>query len=170
MDKARFWQLIVASRKRAQGSMEAQVRELSAALAALPPPEIEQFQRIFYEHMDAAFHWDLWGAAYIIGEGCSDEDFIDFRAWLISMGPEVYSSALQSAEHLADLAARDDIEDFFFEEFNYVPGQVYEERTGSEMPFIDRQVRSEPEGEPWDEDESVLPQRFPRLWAAFGAE
>lgn len=36
----------------------------------------------------ALYRRDLWAAAYIIGGGCSDDSFIDFRAGLIAQGHE----------------------------------------------------------------------------------
>ena len=32
------------------------------------------------------YRWDMWAAAYLIGGGCSDDGFIDFRAGLIAQG------------------------------------------------------------------------------------
>ncbi|EKC76209.1 hypothetical protein LEA_04821 [human gut metagenome] len=35
--------------------------------------------------------------------GCSDDGFIDFRAWLIAQGKEVYMNALRDPDTLADI-------------------------------------------------------------------
>ena len=41
----------------------------------LPAAEIEAFDRLLYEKIDAAYRWSLWGAAYVINGGCSDDGF-----------------------------------------------------------------------------------------------
>ncbi|MEU1251459.1 DUF4240 domain-containing protein [Micromonospora arida] len=40
--------------------------------------------------------WDVWAAAYLIGGGCSDDSFIDFRAGVIALGREWYERVLAS--------------------------------------------------------------------------
>lgn len=169
MEKARFWELISATRLKANGNMDKHVNNLREELLKLEPEEIIDFERHLRDCMDRAYNWDLWGAAYIIGGGCSDDNFIDFRSWLISMGKDIFESALKDTETLSDVVDRPDIEDCFFEEFLYVPGKVYEEKLGSEMPFLDRGISSEPQGRAWEEDEE-LQERFPKLWKKFEDE
>ncbi|WP_224249083.1 DUF4240 domain-containing protein [Hyalangium gracile] len=86
MDSEKFWRIVMSSRSsfrptQVDGNMEQQLEELRALLLALPPEEIVEFRNFLLAQMDAAFHWDLWGAAYLIAEGCSDDGFTDFRAW-----------------------------------------------------------------------------------------
>jgi len=73
-----------------------------------------------------AYRWDLWGAAYIIGGGCSDDGFIDFQYGLIAKGREIYESALANPDSLADLAIPGEIPN---ELFGYVADNVYEDLT-----------------------------------------
>jgi uncharacterized protein DUF4240 len=172
MDAEQFWKIIESSRRgfepdRVDGNMQQQLEELSRLLSKLPPEEIVGFRDQFLAQMDAAFHWDLWGAAYIIAGGCSDDGFVDFRSWLISMGRRVFEEAVSRAESLLDVADAPGIEDVFFEEFQYVPAQVYEELTGQELPPAPGPFRVEPAGEPWNGDEGELGRRFPGLLARY---
>lgn len=172
MDAAQFWKLIESSRRgfdpdRVDGNMQQQLEELRSLLSKLPPREIVGFRDHFLARMDAAFLWDLWGAAYIIAGGCSDDGFVDFRSWLISMGRRVFENAVSHAESLLEVADAPGIEDVFFEEFQYVPAQVYEKLTGQEIPPAPGPSRVEPAGEPWSEDEGNLARRFPRLLARY---
>ncbi len=167
MNAEHFWQIIDSSRSRfdparAEGNMEQQLAELRDALLRLPPGEVVDFANHFRSQMNRAYHWDLWGAAYIIAGGCSDDGFEDFRSWLISMGRRVFEDALSNPESLLDVADAPGVEDVFFEAFSHVPAQVHEERTGRELPPYPRAVPTVPSGERWSEDE--LHQRFPRLW------
>ncbi|MGZ3459968.1 MAG: DUF4240 domain-containing protein [Archangium sp.] len=127
--------IIESSRKgfdpgRIDGNMAHQLEELRRLLLKLPPGEIVDFRNHLLEQMDAAFRWDLWGAAYIIAGGCSDDGFADFRSWLISMERRVFENAVSNPESLVDVTHAPGVEDVFFEELQYVPAQAYEELTG----------------------------------------
>lgn len=164
-----FWSLIAQSRSASDGDKDAQVEALQSALSQIPPADILDFQRIFDACVDQAYRWDLWGAAYIIRGGCSDDAFIDFRSWLISMGRSIFEGAMADPDSLADVENGPDAEeDAFFEEFAYVASQVYEEVASGEMPHGQRNPPSEPAGDPWKEEGDDLQIRFPRLWAKYG--
>ncbi len=95
MDKAIFWKIIDASRKQGRGDLAAQLEVLRSRLEQLDPDEIVQFGRIFEEYHTKAYTWDLWVAAYLIGGGCSDDGFLDFRGWLISKGEKVFQRGVK---------------------------------------------------------------------------
>src|SRR5437870_12899709 len=63
---------------------------IAKLLRKLTAPELISYQEHFDRFFRAVYRWDLWGAAYIIGGGCSDDGFIDFRYGLIAMGREIY--------------------------------------------------------------------------------
>lgn len=171
MDADRFWAMIQASRKefdatRRDGNMDAQCRLLEKLLGVLAPDDVVAFQRAFDDRMRETYRWDLWGAAYIIEGGCSDDGFTDFRSWLISMGRDVFESALRDPESLVDVASADGVEVCSFEEFQYIPGRVYEEMTDEELPDGDDAAPHDPAGNDWVEED--LPAKFPRLWERYG--
>lgn len=168
MDQATFWQLIDASRRAADGDPEQQMEALKEQLATLPEKEIVAFDRLFTEFWVRAYTWELWGAAYIMGAGCSDDGFMDFRGWLVAKGEAVYRAALLDPESLAE-SVTDADGDGQIEGFQYVAADAWAERTGrdpSEYPHPDVARPSEPSGESWDEEE--IAERFPRLTARFG--
>jgi hypothetical protein len=173
MDSTTFWGIIRESRADfdpalRDGNMNRQVKRFQQLLNDLAPLEIAQIQREFDQRMNEAYRWDLWGAAYIINSGCSDDGFTDFRSWLISMGLEVYAAALRDPESLIDVADTDGIEATSFEEFQYVPSQVYENKTGQDMPDTGVSHPREPAGDRWSEEGNDLSRRLPRLWAKYG--
>jgi hypothetical protein len=165
MTRDQFWQLIdkVKGAKRPEAAIAKLLRKLS-------PPELISYQ----EHFDAlfreAYRWDLWGAAYIIGGGCSDDGFIDFRYGLISKGREICEAAINSPDSLADVAALGEVSN---ELFGYAAGEVYEDLTGDED--LPRQAPPkkppEPSGEEWDFDDGKQnARRLPKLWAKYGCD
>lgn len=172
MDSEKFWGIVRDSRAGfdpglLDGNMDEQLRRLEALLAGMAPEMILAFQRELDQRMSESYRWDLWGAAYVIEGGCSDDGFTDFRSWLISMGRDVYDAALRDPESLLDVADADGVEVTSFEEFQYVPRQVYEEKTGQDMPDTDVERPTDPIGEEWSEDSDDLARRFPKLWAKY---
>lgn len=162
MDINKFWEIIEQTHKSDDEPEEA----LRQILEQLSPEEILSFRTHFIDCMDRAFHWDIWGAAYIIGGGCSDDSFMDFRSGLISLGREAFEAMLQKPESILNYVTPEELEDCFFEEFQYVAADVYEAKTGQDVPIYLREVSSEPQGQEWD-NEDDLNKRFPKLAALF---
>ncbi|APV48618.1 hypothetical protein BWI17_02310 [Betaproteobacteria bacterium GR16-43] len=169
MDHAEFWTIVESSKATSGGSFDGYADSLASRLEALPPEKIIAFQRTFDELRNKAYSWDLWGAAYVIGGGCSDDAFTDFRSWLISMGRETYEKALVDPESLATVTiGPNGEEDAFFEEFAYMAARAYEEKTGRNMTYESASSPAEPSGIEWEEDGDDLAQRYPKLHAKYG--
>ena len=172
MTKDQFWYLIAASRSdfkanRRDGNMDLQARRMEQLLSDLPPAEVMEFERLFIQFDDDAYRYDLWAAAYIINNGCSDDGFTDFRAWLISMGREVYEAAISNPESLANVAGNPGIEVCAFEEFGSIAGEVLIAKEALDgVDLTPRDGSRDPIGEHWEDND--LPERFPKLWAKFG--
>jgi len=163
-----FWDIDAGAKANAGGVWERRTDTFADLLERLPPAEIVEFERNFREQRARAYTWDLWGAGYILGGGCSDDGFMDFRAWLISMGKEVFETAHRDPDSLAEIKFGPEScqeEDVFFEEYAYIPMEVYEKVTGEEMPMPEVWEADEPVGTAWDEEGDGLAERFPRLWA-----
>lgn len=171
MDKQEFWRIIDASRLAAEGHVEQQIDTLREELLALSPAAIVEFDGTFHEYDARAYHWDLWAAAYIIGGGCADDGFSDFRSWLISRGEKVFEAALANPESLLDVITEDDLDlDCQCEPIAYVAVQTWEEKTGKtfeDYPELTVDYPAEPQGEEWAEDGDELEKRFPKLCARF---
>ncbi|MGE0440212.1 MAG: DUF4240 domain-containing protein [Gemmatimonadales bacterium] len=161
MTRDQFWAVIESARR---ADPDEPAEGLRTMLGRLGLPEIASFQAHFDELFDGAFRWDLWGAAYLMGGGCSDDGFIDFRSGLISHGRRVYEAALADPDSLA--ALDDHVDD---EAYGSVAAQVYAAKGGGELPRA-RAVSTEPAGEPWNfEDEAQNWKRLPRLCEEYGA-
>lgn len=131
MNLEQFWQIVAESRQdfdpgHRDGNMEKQAKRLAQLLNALTARDVIEFDRIFTGLFHRAYRWDLWRAAYLIESGCSDDGFMDFRYWLISMGCDVFEAALADPDSLASVAAAPGIEDCAIEEFGYVAASVLE--------------------------------------------
>lgn len=174
-----FWAIIADSRARAKqnppskdrGFLDLQIEELRQLLWQLPVDDIVMYQRHFASYMRLAYRWDIWGAAYWLGGGCSDDGFLDFRSCLISLGKELFFQILNDPDTLAEIVDRPDVPYMQTEGFQYVATRVYREKTGQDsmpelkdaQPWLD-----EPAGDLFDfEDEEVMRRRYPRLVAKF---
>jgi hypothetical protein len=80
MDDGAFWRLIADTRAAGGNETDGQSDLLEQRLRHLPPKQIAQFERICQRLDRQAYTYELWGAAYVIEDGCSDDCFRDFRA------------------------------------------------------------------------------------------
>jgi hypothetical protein len=165
LGEAGFWRLVDAARREAEDT-EGRTERLESELARLPAQQIAEFAEIRRRLDERAYTWRLWGAAYVIEDGCSDDCFRDFRAYLISLGRGTYEAALRDPDSLAPMVQ--DAETGDWENADNVAPDVYEDRTGEELPGGDSEPSGEPRGEPWDdEQQEALVQRYPALAARF---
>ncbi|MEV8021053.1 DUF4240 domain-containing protein [Streptomyces sp. NPDC086554] len=171
MDETEFWEIVDRTRVAAEGDPEYHADLLTERLLELEPDMVLDFARHFEARYNRAYRWDLWGAAWILLGGASDDAFDYFRCWLIGQGREVFEGALHDPDSLADLLEDFDEEiDGDGEELGYAADEAYEQLTGVVTPDLGiAPAPPEPEGTPLDfEDESAMTQRYPKLWVAFG--
>jgi hypothetical protein len=102
MDREQFWALIEAARTATGGDCQAQTAQLVAALRQRPVVEVLDWDHIQDELWVESYRRDLWGAAYLINGGCSDDGFDYFRGWLLGQGQAVWQAALAAPDSLAD--------------------------------------------------------------------
>jgi hypothetical protein len=170
MEESEFWELVDASREAADGDPEEQADLLVTRLLDLDPETVLDFSRHFESRYNRAYRWDLWGAAWVLLDGASDDAFDFFRCWLIGQGRDVFEGALHDPDSLADLLVDFDEEiDGDGEELGYAADEAYEQLTGAVAPDLGIPPgAAEPEGTPVDfENERVLAERYPRLWDRF---
>ncbi|MEM7281915.1 MAG: DUF4240 domain-containing protein [Pseudomonadota bacterium] len=157
MNEDRFWSL-VESAKSAAKSTHDRPNELLPLLEDLSPAELEQFDAIYMKQLNRSYTWSLWGAAYVMNGGCSDDCFDYFRDWLISEGRQTFDAALAEPDTLAELPRVYGAE---LELFRYVHFELYEKKVGKMLEPNYEGAPLDPAGEPWDEDEVYA--LFPKL-------
>lgn len=162
MNEESFWDLINSS----EGLAEKRIAYIAARLATVSLEDVCAFNFLQDRQMNRAHTALLWGAAYLILDGCSDDHFDYFKSWLILQGKELFDATVRDPDTLADL----EFDDNYYpscEEFLYVAGRVYRERTGSELPDMPYEPR--PELDLWDFDSSnEMSTRLPKLWRRYG--
>ncbi|GHJ45410.1 hypothetical protein Cs7R123_27520 [Catellatospora sp. TT07R-123] len=177
MDTDRFWALIEQARTDVEGEPgedgAALAKALTARLVELPGAQIEQFAAEFERLRGAADRYDLWGAAHLIGSGCTRDGFLDFRSGLVAAGRHWYEAALADPDALAGHPAVaeaiewNDDSAIFAELVGYAPANAYRQVTGAELPAVgetEPAAETEPAGERWDfDDDAQMRHRLPRL-------
>lgn len=163
MEEHDFWLLIAQSREETD-ECEKQSQKLSWLLSARSANEILSFDEHFAKKRKEAYRWNLWGAAYVINGGCSDDGFEYFRCWLIAQGREVYNNALQNPDSLADILSEGS-EEAECEDILYAADEAYQDLRGESLPERQFSEPIKPEGTQWEE--STLESLYPRLSEIF---
>lgn len=170
MDSTAFWKLIDKSRQAAEGDPEQQLEELGSLLDELSADEIVGFQHIFDSYFETSYTWPLWGAAYVIGGGCSDDGFDYFRGWLISRGEKIFTAAVAAPDGLASLIEEGDEDvDCQAEGWQSVGVNAWCRKTGLEysaFPSHPSGIQADgPAGDEWSEED--LDRLYPKLAKRF---
>jgi uncharacterized protein DUF4240 len=159
-----FWELIDQARAAGKSCAEG-ARALERILGELSLTEIEAFAREQEDLMRTSYRWDLWGAAFVINGGCSDDGFDYFRGWLMLQGRDVWEAALREPESLAGVSFEGNAA---CEDALYSAGKAYESVAGRGLPPPRDRRPDAPSGTAWQETD--LAALYPRLWERFSAE
>jgi hypothetical protein len=166
LGEAAFWRLVDATRTAAGQDTARQSELLKERLLGLPPRAIVQFAETRRQLDRRAYTWNLLGAASVIEDGCSNDCFRDFRAYVISLGRAAYERALRNPDSLASIAQ--DAETGDWENADDVAPDAYSSVTGNDFPFDDSDLEGPLAGTPVEVDDSVaLSRRYPQLAARF---
>lgn len=180
--EGQFWDIIRQSRKGLPrlslngDAYDRQSARLVSLLGAMKSEQIVAFDATLREIHRRSDRWDLWGVAFIINGGCSDDGFEYFRRWLLAQGRETFESTMRDPDSLCEnIPSGDDFEPDY-EDVLHITDEVYETKTGKDLAEVrfgledtndtDRNG-SGTKGEEWEEDD--LPLRFPKTWAKFAA-
>ncbi|MCA8998273.1 MAG: DUF4240 domain-containing protein [Planctomycetaceae bacterium] len=162
MTRNEFWSLIESTRS--CEDLYEQVESIEAALIEMSQEEIVDFERHMADLLKTSYSWELWGAAYLINGGCSDDGFDYFRGWLLTQGQSIFEKALADPDSLADLPGLE--QDVECEEILNVAQSAYESVADGDMPMVPIQLPAL--GEDWDfDDDEEMRQRYPKLFAKF---
>ena len=170
MDETEFWEIVDSTREAAGGDSDVHAELLVERLASLNPVKVTDFARHFESRFVRAYRWDVWGAAWVLLDGASDDCFENFRCWLIAQGRRIFEGTLHDPDTLALLLTGfDQGHDGEAEEVGYAAYDAYELLTGDELPELGLpEPPSEPLGVPLDfEDDRAMAESYPRLWARF---
>jgi hypothetical protein len=180
MDEDEFWAIVEGARSGVgdsrTGDGAAEVAERSGGrLAELGRDAAVAFM-LRYDVLGArSYDWNLWGAAYLMKGGCSDDAFDYFRGWLVAQGRHVWERAVQDPDTLAELGVDPD-DDFLECEDMLGVGRVafgddevlYAALAEARRRLPADTFGSAPVGDGFDyDDDSVMRSHYPRLAAIY---
>jgi hypothetical protein len=134
--------------------------------------------------MNASYQSRLWGAAYVLLGGCSEDAFDYFRGWLIGQGEEAYNKVMKDPEFLAEYINEDNLDDEGYPQSEELLSVGFDAYTLKKMGDVEwggdiqneffealemkgLQYVTDIEFD-WEEDD--LENLFPVLWERFGEE
>ena len=159
-----FWELIEKAKQEANGSLEKQTAILIDILSEFELNDIIEFEALYVQKQDEAYHQLLWEVCDFITCGGGEQNFLDFRAWLIAQGKDIFTRALENPDSLHNILDSESREDARYELFSYVASKAYSAKTGGKPipfsgPFADAL-----HGEGLDANQSIQ-EVFPNLYS-----
>ena len=158
--QSHFWAVIDRARD-GSSDCEKVSNRLEQQLKALADPALEEFAGAWSDWWGTTYSWDMWGVAYLINGGSSDDGFDYFRGWLMTQGSRRWAKVLQGPDSAFDDVTPGTVAEC--EDIVVVLPNVYEGRFRRAAPDPGQR---EPNGQEWTEE--TLKSRFPRLARRFG--
>jgi len=162
MNEDVFWKLIEESRTASKNNYQKQIELLQAKLLSMDAQEIDFFYNRLLSLLDISYDWNLWGAAYVINGGCSEDCFDYFRQYLISYGKDKFYKTIKDPESCAPWIKSEEEEDW--EGLYQCAYLAYKQKTGNDIPksYIPDFVLK---GIPFDEEKVF--EQYPKLAKRF---
>lgn len=173
MTEADFWRIVALTNHTAR-YQRYRAEDLEYHLSKLPAKSIVEFDILFHKFVDEADIGDVYGAGCLLHEDyMSDDSFLYFRYWLISMGQAAYEEALRNPDSMAMLDIvhdRDGYPRVSDEDYCYAVYKAYEKVAGKQI-FDEPSWRDQQEKEverigfDWAYyTHEVMAEKFPMLW------
>lgn len=178
INKDTFWALIGQAQAQWGHEPSDPNEWLMDRLVSMGPEQAKRFDTIARVYMDLAYQYGLWTAASVMErDGCSDDGFIDFRAWLVGQGKDVYMAAMKDPDTLADAPPYHDCQ---FDSLPLMGDYAYEKLTGrdayqdfdpSEYHTLKAELKKDivyGDGIGYPYDSADVPAYLPRLCQKYG--
>lgn len=158
IDESLFWELIQEIKIISDDKIDFSNR-LQSKLESFKAEEIKRYEKTFLQKLNDLHQADIWALAFIVRNGCGDDCFDYFKAWIIAQGESVFNAVKNMK--IFELKSVFTEEDPQFEEFMYVAQEAYENKKGETMPKP--RIKQTPlRGDMWEEAE--LPKRYPEVF------
>ena len=176
MDEDEFWKIIDYSNDAAAGEMEKQVSIIVEKLSKYDTTKIVGFETILSKKIIEANNYKILAANKIIDGSVTDDGFLYFRFWLISLGKKAFEQTLKNPDSLAKFTDKEVVPDD--EILMNASTKAYQIRTGKTKEddnfprdvVYNKGINYESDGpkltgKNWTENE--LPKLYPILWNKF---
>jgi hypothetical protein len=168
-----FWSIIDESRAKSAPYVDIpqQCESISEILSPKSEDQIVAFELTLRDLIRQANHFNVMAACKICEGHVSDDNYLYFRAGLISFGRDIYYGALEDPDACAEALALNTkgesvlytADNALLKKFGRDTDKTLPRERASEYYNYDLGME-EPAGEDWTEEE--LPHKYPRLWQA----
>ena len=168
-----FWSIIEESRAKmgAEIDTERQCEFISVILSTRSEDQIVGFELTLRDLIRTANHFKVMAACKICEDYVGDDNYLYFRAGLVSFGRDIFYATLENPDACAEAL----ILNIEGEDVLYIADNAFKKKFGNDSSKpLPRDLASdyynydlemeEPEGEDWIEEE--LPHKYPKLWQA----
>jgi hypothetical protein len=158
MNDSLFWGLVYDTREEAKGDDIEQTKILSEHLLGSDTQQVVQFVKQFFKFHSKAYRFDLLGAVYTINQGITEEEFGNFRAWLVLQGEQFYFNVIDNPDSLPVFEE--------LEEALIMIEEVFRDKVGRYISDEDiKEIVVDDPGEKWDfEDTNEIKRRLPSIY------
>ena len=157
-----FWELLEES-----ASQESSSDVLEKVLSRFSTANISAFARLFSKKLKQLSTWDIWGAAYVVKGGCSDDSFAYFRAWIIGQGKSFFHDMIDAPDVTLATHGRQVTSHYEDECLLYVSERAFQSRSLADSSAARIRTEYSVRGKEWDESE--LPNIYPQLTKALSS-
>lgn len=130
MDINKYWSVIDDARSTTGSDQEAMLRCVETTLTQLPAEEVAEWFGIHQEYLHLADCENIEKAISLCNLSFSDDSFLYFRGWLLSLGKDAFYSIVNNPGKLS--AYIHSSNDARFESFVYPGSEVYINKAFSE--------------------------------------
>ncbi|WP_153772007.1 DUF4240 domain-containing protein [Labrenzia sp. CE80] len=158
MDQDVFWEVVGTP---TEGGISEHIEMVVDRLARFKATEIRAFYALLHEIVTSSYRSDLWALAYLLNEGCSDDDFAAFQYGLMLQGRQIFETVLAEPDSFpcADIKVGSGLQ------LQDVPFIAYEMRTGKAMKRKNFKA-TKLQGPDWAEQDYAA--HLPKVAAALG--
>lgn len=100
MNEQVFWTMIELAKEKSGDNLMVQIELIIEAVSELDISDIFLFDYEYRQLLDKSNEADLWGAAYVLCNGCDVKEFEYFKNWLILTGQYYFKKAVEDPEVL----------------------------------------------------------------------
>lgn len=163
IDRDLFWEIIGVPEQPLERAGE-RVGEIAHRLAGFSAAQIKVFDKLLWQTMQRLNHYDVWALAFMLQDGCSDDAFEAFRAWVILHGRKAGEQALDDPQTFLTRIETGGVMDG--SSLLQVPAMAYDRRTGKALPPVKRPPGAV-QGTPWCE--KTVEESYPHIAARIAA-
>lgn len=132
IDEDAFWQIVEEARQRGQGDPDAMAEVLTQRFADAHDDTIRAFQRHLVAASRRLYTWRHGAAADLTCGPVGDDEFTDWRSWVITLGRATFERVAENPDNLADVKDLSGGCALAAELFGSAVSDIYSERHGDQ--------------------------------------